>query len=158
MPGPALIPEVTINGTFGKLYDENNVFLTNVQHIDGKVTTERREIRMAGQRGVGYKMLGVTGEGTMTQFKVTSAFLARITNPMRNPKQRMFVGELRYVLDDPEALGVEEVRLKRVKFWDISFGYQINELVQESIPFTFEDIELVQQITGDPTQVAAIRT
>lgn len=154
---PSMISEVTINGTFGELYDENGTFLSNVQQVDARLTIERQEVRVAGQRGVGYKMKGVSGEGTITQFKVTSAFLALVAGTFNAPRTKMKVGELRYVLDDPEALGVEEVRLKRVKFWEVPFGYQNNELVEEAIPFTFEGIEVVRGISGDPSVVPAPR-
>lgn len=154
---PAMISEVTINGTFGEVYDQNGRFLANVQQIDARLTIERQEVRVAGQRQVGYKMKGVSCEGTITQLKVTSDFLKSIASVHQNGRARMQVGELRYRLDDPEALGVEEVRLKRVKFWEIPFGYQINELVEEAIPFTAEGIEIPQAISGDPTTVPPAR-
>jgi hypothetical protein len=151
------VPEVTINGTFGEIYDETGKYLSTVQHIEARVVIEQQEVRPAGQRAVGYKMKGTSGNGTLTQFKVTSDMLTKVSNPMQNPRQRMFVGELLYKLDDPEAIGAEQVRLKRVKFWEIPFGYRINELVEEAITFTFEGIEVVKAISGDPTVVPPVR-
>lgn len=154
---PGLIPEVTINGQFGELRDELGIWLTNVQQVDGRIMNERQEIRPAGQRGVGYKLKGVTGDGTIRQFKVTSQFLERISRVMRSPRSGLFVGELILKLDDVEALGVERIRLARVKMWEINFGWTVNEIVEESIPFTFEGLDFLDQIVGDPTRPAVGR-
>jgi hypothetical protein len=151
------VPEVTINGQFGELYDETGKFLSTVQRVEARVMVERQEVRPAGQRAVGYKMKGTSAEGTITQFKVTSDMLTKVSNPLQNPRQKQFVGELLYKLDDPEAIGAEWVRLKRIKFWEINLGYQMNELVEESVPFTFEGLEVVRAISGDPTVVPPAR-
>ncbi len=151
------VPEVTINGTFGELYDETGNYLATVHRVDARIMVERQEVRVPGQRAAGFKMKGTSGEGTITQFKVTSAMLAKVGTPFFAPRQRQFVGELLYKLDDPEALGAEWIRMKRVKLWEINIGYNVNELVEESIPFTFESFEITKAITGDPTQVAPAR-
>lgn len=149
---PGLIPEVTINGTFGQLF-RDNVWLVNVQEVQAKLTVDKTEIRMAGKRGYGYKMMGTKGDGTITQFKVTSAFLALIAGPFQGSRVPLTVVTLNVKLDDVEALGAEWLTLDRVKFWEINFGYKVNEIVSESIPFTFEGLEIIKAISGDPTQV-----
>lgn len=154
---PGLIPETVINGTFGELRLDGQ-WLVNVQQVDARAAIDRNDIRMAGQRGYGYKMMGVRGEGTIRQFKVTTQMFELITRPLRNPRQPMFVGQLIVKLDDVEALGVERILLDRVKFWEINFGYQVNDIVEESIPFTYEGLEFLDQIIGDPTRPAVGRT
>jgi hypothetical protein len=52
-------------------------------------------------------------------------------------------------LDDPEAIGAEQIRVVGVKFSEINFGWRVNEIVEESVPFTFEDIQIVKKITGN---------
>lgn len=150
------VPETTINGTYGELY-LNDKFLVTVQRFEARVTVDRDEIRMVGQRGIGYKGKGVSGTGTISQFKVVSDFLQTISNPMVNPRQRQPVFTLFMKVDDPEAIGAEWVRLSGVKFWETVFGFQINELMMEDVPFTFQVFELVKPIAGDPTQVPPVR-
>jgi hypothetical protein len=100
---------------------------------------------------MGYKAMGTSGEGNIRGFKVTSAFLQRIAVVMRDDNARQFVGQLMVKLADPEALGVERVLLKADKFWEFSGGFQVGELVEEDIPFTFEGIDYPSVIRGDMT-------
>jgi hypothetical protein len=154
---PGLVPEVTINGTFGELR-LNGTWLVNVQQVDGRIQIDRHEMRMAGKRAYGYKMTGIQCTGTIRQFKVTSELFKLITNPFRGPRLPMSVVSLIVKLDDVEALGVERVALENVKFWEINFGYQVNDIVEESIPFTAEGLSFLDEIVGDPTRPATGRT
>lgn len=151
----SMVPERTINGSFGELRDHNGQWMTNVQQVDFRIAIERRDLNLSGTRRTGYKAMGITGEGTIRQFKVTSEWLRRISEPMRSDTAPVFVGQLVSKLDDPESLGAERVLLKQCKFWEISGGWQVNELVEEEIPFTFEDMRLLDRITGDPNSPLA---
>jgi hypothetical protein len=145
----ALVPEYTINGSFGEIWDQDGDWLANVQECRFTITVDRRDVLRSGTRRMGYKAMGTSGEGTIRGFKVTSEFLARVAVLMQNDNARQFVGQLLVKMDDPEALGVERVLLKSVKVWEYTGGWQVNELVEEEVPFTFEDIALPTQIRGD---------
>ena len=45
-------------------------------------------------------------------------------------------------LKDPEILReqTETITLTRVKIWEIPFGFSVDELVQQTIQFTFEGV------------------
>ena len=144
-----LVAERTISGSFGEVRDHNGVWLTNVQQIDFRITIERRDINVSGTRRTKYKAMGSSGEGSIRQLKVTSEWLKRVSEIMRSDTQQQFVGQLMVKLADPESLGTERVLLKNVKFWEISGGWQVNELVEEDIPFTFENISFPDEIRGD---------
>jgi hypothetical protein len=146
-----MVPEYTINGSFGEVRDQDGAWLANVQEINYRVMVDRRDIQRSGTRRMGYKAMGTSGEGTMRGFKVTSTFLERIAIVMRDDNARQFVGQLMVKLADPEALGVERVLLKAVKFWEFSGGFQVGELVEEEIPFTFEGIDYPTVIRGNMT-------
>lgn len=145
----SMVPEYTINGSFGEVWDESGNWLANVQEVTFRIAIDRRDVMRSGTRRMGYKAMGTTGEGTIRGFKVTSLFLERVAVMMRSDSARQFVGQLLVKLDDPEALGAERVLLKGVKFWEYSGGWQVNEIVEEEIPFTFEDNSLPTRITGD---------
>jgi hypothetical protein len=145
----SLTPEYTINGSFGEVWDESGNWLANLQEVTFRVAIDRRDVMRSGTRRMGYKAMGTTGEGTIRGFKVTSQFLMRVVPMMQSDTARQFVGQLLVKLEDPEALGVERVLLKSVKFWEYGGGWQVNELVEEEIPFTFEDISVPTQIRGN---------
>ena len=70
---------------------------------------------------------------------------------MRDDRQIQFVGQRMIKLDDPDALGTERCLLHGVKFWEINGGWRVGEILEEEIPFTFEDISFPDEITGDPS-------
>jgi len=145
-----MLGEVTINGTYGQLFDETGKFLSNVQDVSCKLTLEKQEVRVIGQRQVSWKVKGSSIQGTLTQFKVTSDMLLKVGGPLLDGRAKQFVGELVVVLDDPESLGTERIRLKRVKFWEIDLMFKVNELITEAVPFTADGWEPLSTISGDP--------
>ena len=68
MAQQGLIPEHTINGSFGEVRDENGEWLTNVQELTFRITIDRQEIQMSGTRRTGYKATRTAGEGKWIQF------------------------------------------------------------------------------------------
>lgn len=124
------------------------LFLANVHEIKGKFTTNKIEVRRSGTRRMGYKRGMIVGDGTITQFKVTSAFLSKFVNEFHDELSPPSDVILDVLLDDPEALGTEQLRLTAVKLWEIDFGWKVGDMVDEAIPFTFEDAELLESITG----------
>ncbi len=137
-----LAAERTVNGSYGKLYLPDGTWLANVQRVEARITIEKREIRVAGTRRVGHKGMGVTGEGTITGLKVTSYWLKLISRYMRQQTSKIPVLTLTYHLADPDNGGDEFVDLVRCEFFEIPFGYQVNEILEEAIPFTFEQINI----------------
>lgn len=125
-----------------------SLFLANVHEIKGKLSTNKLEIRRSGTRRMAYKRGMITGDGTITQFKVTSAFLTKMVNEFHDELSPPSDIVLDVFLDDPEALGTEQLRLTGVKIWEVDFGWKVGDMVDESIPFTFEDARLLESITG----------
>lgn len=125
-----------------------STFLANVHQVQGKFTTNKIEVRRSGTRKMGYKRGMITGDGTITQFKVTSDFLSLFVDEFHDELTPPSDIVLDVLLDDPEALGTEQLRLSGVKLWEIDFGWNVGDMVDEAIPYTFEDAELIEAITG----------
>ena len=142
--------ERTINGSFGELRDENGLWLSNAQDISFTLRIRREDIPRSGTSIIGYKPMGRMGEGRVRQYKVDSSALRRMVDQWSNERDPLFVGQLMVKLDDPSALGAERCLLKQVKFWEIDGGFRINEVLDENLEFTFEDIELIDEIVGNP--------
>jgi hypothetical protein len=148
---PNMVPEFTINGSFGEVRDANGKWLSQCQEVSARVTVDRQDIQMSGTRRTGYKAMRVTGEGNLRMFKVTSEYLALVAEMMQSDLQIQYVGQLLVVLKDPEAIGYERVLLKGVKFWEVPIGFRVNEIVEEDIPFTFFTLKPLDKIEGDVT-------
>lgn len=147
-------PEFTINGDYGSLYDTDGNFVSSVQEVQGRIRINREEIMRSGTRITGYKAMGVTGEGSIRRFKVTSEWISLFKNPF-DDGDPVAVGQMIVKLADPASLGTERLLLKSVKFWEIDFGWRVGQLVEENIDFTFEGFDPLDELTGDPTITAS---
>jgi len=151
MPQAApLVSDFTILGNYGELHDDGG-FIANINKVEAKVTVAKLDVNRSGTRVTGYKRGAITGEGTMTGFKVTSRWVELGINEMSDETNPPTPISLVVRLDDPEALGTEEITIGFVKFWEFPFGYNVGDLIMEELPFTFESIELTTPLTGDFT-------
>lgn len=151
-----MIPEYTILGSFGELYDTEGKFMSNIQEVTISITIDRQDIMMSGSRRVGYKYTSVRGEGSMRGFKVSSTMARRIAAPMRDDRAPQWVGTIRTVIRDPEIIQdgsgnaqEEEVALERCKWWGVNLGWAVNQIIEEDTPFTFQSIRWLNAILGD---------
>lgn len=132
----------TLNGSFGKMFDESGMWLTNITQAEANVEIGKEEIRRAGTRWIGHKTVSLTGSGSMTGYKITSAFVKRIAQ-VADDTQGAFITELVMKLDDPENHeGKQWIRLKGVQFDSIPLlSYEHGSIVEEETPFTFSGFE-----------------
>lgn len=132
----------TLNGTFGKMYDANGAWLTNVTQAEATGEINKEEVTRAGTRVVGHKVTSITYSGSMTGYKITTA-LAKSIAQVADDNQGAFVTELVMKLQDPENTdGKVWVRLKGVQFDSIPIlSYEVGSLVTEETPFTFTGFE-----------------
>lgn len=161
--GKILDSTKTINGSYGELFEvtvgvdpdpDTLEFLANIQSFEARATVERKEVMRSGTRRTGYKRGAISGEGTMRGFKVTSKFASRFSDEFdESIAQQTFTFESR--LEDPESLGPEVARFFGVQIWEMPLGWSVGDLIEEDVPFTFDDYEIVTAITGDATQTSA---
>lgn len=151
-----MVPEYAILGSFGEVRDQDGNWVANAQSVEFTVSIDKKEIFISGSRKKGYKAGAVTGEGTLSMLKVTSRWLQLLTEMMRSDNQIQFVGQLIVKVADPESLGVERVALKDVKFWEYKGGWKVDELIEEELPFTYSDIELLDVINPEASFVTRV--
>jgi len=138
-------PERIINGSFGELW-EDGVHQQNVESVTAEVNIEKKDVRISGSRWVHKKVVGLSGTGTISGFKVTSAMIQKHAWAQGSrgvPTKTELISKL----DDPEAFGHERVRLKNVSFDKVVLAnWKLGELVTEEIPFTFTEYEPLDRI------------
>ena len=158
-----MVPEYTILGSFGELYDTDNNFQSHIQEVSANIQVDRQDIMMSGSRRVGYKYTSVHGEGTMRGFRVTSLMARRIANTMVDDRAPQWVGDIIVVLNDPEIMSdpanaggpnaskpqVERLQLIRCKWRGVNLGWAVNQIIEEDTPFTFQNIKWIEEIRGD---------
>ena len=144
--------ENTINGGFGELF-WSGALMANVMSVEARATLNKRDIRIAGSRLTQYKAMDVRGEGSFTIYRVTSEFIENLPEMFSSKRPSGLIGNTEangrasgYIMNinlkDPEILReqTESITLTRVKIWEIPFGFSVDELVQQTLQFTFEGV------------------
>lgn len=133
-----------LSGSYGKLYDEDGNWLTNVYQAEAEGEITKVEIKRSGTRVYGHKTTGVKFSGSMTGYKITTAFARKIAQ-IADDNQTAFVTQLVIKLDDPDNHdGKVWVRLVGVQFDSIPIlKFEHGAEVTEEMPFTFDGFEYI---------------
>lgn len=137
-------PFNVVTGTFGSVWVNGEEWL-NVTKFEAKVTGEFEDINMAGKLMAGKKLMGLTGEGTIVAHKVNS----NVTKLLAENFKKGIMPEIKIVgkLADPQALGSERVEILGVVFSEFMLlNFEVKTKMEEEIPFTFEDYNLIDLI------------
>lgn len=139
--------ERIINGSYGELH-ENGVWQENINQVNADLNIKKNALQTSGTRWDKYKVVGVSGSGSMSGFKVTSSMIQK-ASWAQGDRGVPTSTEVISWLKDPEAWGFEAVRLKNVKYDKISLaGWTAGQEVKEDTPFTFEGFELLNPINA----------
>lgn len=141
-----LDPTKVKSGSFGKLFDSNGDWLTNVTKVEATVEFDKEDVLVAGTRWKGKKVIGVNGVGSITEYFVTTALLERIAQGADDNKSA-FVTELIYSVNDPDSAGTYRVRLKGVTFDSIPLiTSEVGSLITSEYPFTFTGFQIMNGV------------
>lgn len=137
-------PEKTINGTFGELWLDD-YYLAEVTGLEAKVTLDKQEVNQTGTLTKGYKMVGMDGKGTIKLNKVSSYFITKLSDDIKNGKTPSCT--IISKLADPDSDGTERIKLFGVTFDELTLAnWEAKKLGEESVPFTFTDWTVVDSI------------
>ncbi len=133
-----------IAGTHGTVWVNDEEWI-NVTKFEAKVTGEYEDVNMAGEMGTFKKLLGWTGEGTITVHKVNST----ISKMLAENFKKGIVPDVKIVgkLADPQARGAERVELLDVTFTEFMLlNFELKTKMEEEVPFSFADYNLIDSI------------
>lgn len=147
------IPDVyPIHGRFGVLY-VGGIVVAECTGIEYTVEVEQVEVNQVGARWTRQIPGRITGTGTLNLLKVYSVwedivldYASQSVNDLvaaRDRREKVFKSfNLTVKLDDPNALESkrEETTLKDVRFFQMTGGFQVADLINRDMPFTFSGI------------------
>jgi hypothetical protein len=141
----ALNASRTINGTYGYVY-HNGQWLTNITKCQLNVDIDKEEVKRAGTRWAAHKVVGLSGKGSISGYKVTSD-MVRLIGQIADDTKGAYTTELITKLADPEAYGYERIRVKGVQFDNIPLtNFEVGKIVEEELNFTFTGYEFLDAI------------
>ena len=134
-----------VNGHFGSIFHEG-AWLANFNKAEAKVEIQKAELKLSGDRWVRHKVLSLKGTGSISGVKITSELIT-FNSPVANNANKSVRTELVYKLDDPEAYGMERIRLQNVMFDEIQLAnWEAGKEITEDWKFTFEGYEVLDPI------------
>ena len=137
-----------LNGSYGQLWLDG-VLMAEVYGLDAQIEVLKSEVPMCGtSSGVGKKFTGWNGTGSLRFNKVSSTFTKKQAEAVKNGSP--LVSTIISKLADPSVAryGHERVELRGVQFDTISLPqWEAGQLVQQEIPFTFEDFVFLSAIS-----------
>ena len=139
-----LKPERVMNGTYATLWIDDEE-MAEALGLEAKVTLEKTEVNQVGSLSKGYKITGTDGKGTIKLNKVSSFFINKLSENLKNGKTTTCV--IRTKLADPDSTGEEDLTLFGCTFDELTLAdWEAKSLLQESIPFSFTDWEITSTV------------
>lgn len=133
-----------INGSWGEVWVDND-YMADVLSLEAKFSLTLTEVLQNRRLNQGYKVTGTSGTGTLKLNKVTSYFINKLSADLKAGKTT--VATIITKLEDPDGLGTERIRLNNCVFSEITLAnWEVGSLVEEEIPFSFEDFEVMDSI------------
>jgi hypothetical protein len=136
-----------ISGTYGEVWIDG-IKMAEVYGLDAQIEINKADVPMCGYRnGTAQKMAGWTGTGSLRFNKVSSTFLKKQLNSLKEGRQ--LVCTIISKLADPSVseYGHERVELKNVTFDSVQLaGWEAGNIVQMEQPFTFDDFNMLDAI------------
>ena len=136
--------ENVISGSYGEVWVDNT-YMAEASGLEAKMSLDTTEVIMSRTLKKGYKVTGMSGEGTLTLHKISCHFLNLIAENIKAGKATR--ATIITKLDDPEALGAERIQLNDCVFTELTLAdWEAGSLVEESIPFNFTDFDILESI------------
>lgn len=137
-------PEDAINGTWGEVWVDTD-YMAQVTALQAKFKLTKTDVQQTRTLSKGQKITGVEGTGTMKLNHTSSYFVSKTLADIKQGKSTPVT--ITSNLDDPAVEGNERVKLTGVTFDEVTLAdWEAGKLGEESIPFTFQDAELIDAI------------
>lgn len=129
----------TINGQVEELF--------YAKSIEATIEKNKVDVPVLGKTTTPQRSTGWTGSGTLTIYYVTSLFRSLMVEYVKSGRDFWF--DLMVVNEDPVSnAGKQSVVLKNCNLDSVvitRFDAGSDDMLEEELPFTFEDVELLDQ-------------
>lgn len=137
---PTLDASKIQNGTFTEVWWEDE-YLAEAKAMNAKDEFQKEEIKVAGNMRTKFKIVSITGKGSMTLFKINSNAIKKLREFCKGSAiEPKFT--LMSVRNDPSGLGIERIIYNGVSFDDLTWiNSELGTPSEVEMPFTYESVE-----------------
>jgi hypothetical protein len=129
-----------MSGTQGEIWIEGK-HMAEVTGFKAEIKLIKEEVNQVKTMFKQYKVVGCEGTGNVKMNHVSSYFINLMADNIR--KGRQTVVTIRAKLDDPDAIGREEVIIRDATFDKLTLmDWEAKKLTEDDYDFTFTDFEV----------------
>ena len=130
-----------MNGAWGEVWIDGD-YMAEVTAFEAKVSLGKTNSNMIRRLAKAQKVTGFSCSGSLTMNKVSSFFIKKLNEDMKQGKQTACT--IISKLDDPDAIGSERMVIKDAVFDELILAnWSAKTLGEEQINFTFSDWDLL---------------
>ena len=134
-----------MSGTQGEIWIDGK-YMAEVTAFNAEVKLVKEEVNQVKTMFKQYKITGCEGTGNVKMNHVSSYFINLMADNIRNARQTVVT--IRVKLDDPDAVGREEVIIRDATFDKLTLmDWEAKKLHEDDYDFTFTDFEV--PVTAD---------
>ena len=134
-----------MSGTQGEIWIDGK-YMAEVTAFNAEVKLVKEEVNQVKTMFKQYKITGCEGTGNVKMNHVSSYFINLMADNIRNARQTVVT--IRVKLDDPDAVGREEVIIRDATFDKLTLmDWEAKKLTGDDYDFTFTDFEV--PVTAD---------
>lgn len=129
-----------MSGTQGEIWIEGK-YMAEVTAFNAEIKLIKEEVNQVKTMFKQYKVVGCEGTGNVKMNHVSSYFINLMADNIC--KGRQTVVTIRAKLDDPDAVGREEVIIRDATFDKLTLmDWEAKKLTEDDYDFTFTDFEV----------------
>ena len=126
-----------MSGTQGEIWIDGK-YMAEVTAFNAEVKLVKEEVNQVKTMFKQYKITGCEGTGNVKMNHVSSYFINLMADNIRNARQTVVT--IRVKLDDPDAVGREEVIIRDATFDKLTLmDWEAKKLTEDDYDFTFTD-------------------
>lgn len=134
-----------MSGTQGEIWIDGK-YMAEVTAFNAEVKLVKEEVNQVKTMFKQYKITGCEGTGNVKMNHISSYFINLMADNIRNARQTVVT--IRVKLDDPDAVGREEVIIRDATFDKLTLmDWEAKKLTEDDYDFTFTDFEV--PVTAD---------
>lgn len=134
------IAQRVMSGTQGEIWIDGK-YMAEVTAFKAEIKLIKEEVNQVKTMFKQYKVVGCEGTGNVKMNHVSSYFINLMADNIR--KGRQTVVTIRAKLDDPDAVGREEVIIRDATFDKLTLmDWEAKKLTEDDYDFTFTDFEV----------------
>lgn len=130
-----------MSGTEGEVWIDSQ-YMAQVTAFKAQVKLIKTEVNQVKTRAKQYKVTGWEGSGTVKMNHVSSYFVQKMSENIKNGHQT--VCEIIAKVSDPDAVGAERVAIHDATFDSLTLqDWEAKKLMEDSVDFTFTDYDVL---------------